>query len=113
MLESPDKVLHQLRALADPEITGVQRGLVGGMMTSGQPVLPSQIASGKVDTKANERTLYQTRVKPFVRNSMDVTAQAVISADRRSIRLSMTPVFNGITGFTTLPVVTNPTIPGR
>jgi tetratricopeptide (TPR) repeat protein len=110
---NPDKVLHQLRALADPEITGVERGLIGGMATSGRPVLPSQIASGKVQPKENERTLYQTRVKPFVQNSMDVTAQAVISADRRTVRLSMTPVFNGVTGFQTLPVLTNPTIPGR
>ncbi len=56
--------------------------------------------------------LYQTRVKPFVQNSLDVTAQAVLSADRRYVRLSMTPVFNTVTGVQNIPVVVNPTIPG-
>jgi hypothetical protein len=56
--------------------------------------------------------LYQTRVKPFVQNAMNITAQAAISADRRYVRLSMSPVFNTVTGFQTVPVVVNPTIPG-
>jgi len=110
--QSRDKVLNQLRALADPEVTGVSRGFSGGMMTSGRPALPSQIASRKSEPSPNDRTLYQTRVKPFVQNSLDVTAQAVLSADRRYVRLSMTPVFSGVTGFQNAPVMVNPTIPG-
>jgi hypothetical protein len=51
-------------------------------------------------------------VSPFVVNSMEVTAQAVISADRRYVRLSMTPVFNTVTGVQALPVISNPLIPG-
>jgi tetratricopeptide (TPR) repeat protein len=110
--QSPDKVLHQLRVLADPEVTGVSRGFSGGMSSSGRPPLPSQIAARKEEPSTNARLLYQTRVKPFVQNSLNVTAQAVLSADRRYVRLSMTPVFNSTTGVRNTPVVVNPTIPG-
>jgi tetratricopeptide (TPR) repeat protein len=114
-VESPDKVFHQLRVLADPEVTGVGRSFNGGIVSQGQPVLPSQLKEGKREAKPtpdNDRTLYQTRVKPFVQNAMDVTASAVLSADRRYVRLSMTPVFNTVTGVRNAPAVVNPTIPG-
>jgi tetratricopeptide (TPR) repeat protein len=112
-VESPDKVMHQLRVLADPEVTGTSRGFNGAMTSTGQPVLPSQIKSGKAsDPTPNDRTLYQTRVKPFVQNAANVTAQAVLSADRRYVRLSMSPVFNTVTGVQNIPLVVNPTIPG-
>ncbi len=114
-MESPDKVFHQLRVLADPEVTGVGRSFNGGIISPGQPVLPSELNQGKRKSSAvpdNDRTLYQTRVKPFVQNAMDVTASAVLSADRRSVRLSMTPVFNTVTGVRNAPAVVNPTIPG-
>jgi hypothetical protein len=110
--QSPDKVLHQLRVLADPEVTGVSRGFSGSTSTAGQPSLPSQMAARKEEPSPNDRTLYQTRVKPFVQNAMDVTAQAVLSADRRYVRLSVSPVFNTLTGVQNTPVVVNPTIPG-
>jgi hypothetical protein len=55
--------------------------------------------------------LYQTKVAAFVANSVDVTAQAVLSADRRSMRVSLTPVFN-TASTAAAPVVTNPLIPG-
>jgi hypothetical protein len=61
---------------------------------------------------ANDRTLYQTRVSPFVKNSVDVTARAVISADRRYLRVSLSPVFNTAAGPQKVPAVVNPTIPG-
>jgi tetratricopeptide (TPR) repeat protein len=113
-VESQDKVLFKLRAMADPEVTGVGRGVSGGVASQGIPVMPSALKSGRADTTlpSDDRTLYQTRVKPFVQNALDVTASAVLSADRRSVRLSMTPVFNTVTGVQTAPVVVNPTIPG-
>ena len=54
--------------------------------------------------------MYQTKVRSFVKNTMDVTAQAVISADRRYVRVSLNPVFSTVTG--AVPVVNNPLIPG-
>jgi tetratricopeptide (TPR) repeat protein len=113
--DNPDKVFHELRRLADPEITGVSRGFSCGVATPGaRTVLPSQLKEGKRPPLPgdNDRMLYQTRVKPFVQNALDVTAQAVLSADRRYVRLSMTPVFNTMTGVQTVPIVVNPTIPG-
>jgi hypothetical protein len=112
---NPDKVLHKLRVLADPEVTGVGRNPSGDVVSQGRPVLPSQIKSGQRGPSMapdNDRTLYQTRVKPFVQNALDVTASAVLSADRRSLRLSVTPVFNTVKAAPNTPVVVNPTIPG-
>ncbi len=111
-----DKILHKLRLLADPDIVGVGRGFSGDVGSQGgAPFLPSKIKEGKVDVppSKDDRTMYQARVKPFVQNSISVTAQAVISADRRYVRLSVSPVFNTLTGFQPIagPVI-NPTIPG-
>ncbi len=114
VVESPDKVFHQLRVLSDPEVTSVGRSF-SGIGSQGQPVLPSEIKAGRrksSTTPDNDRTLYQTRVRPFVQNAMDVTASAVLSADRRYLRLSMTPLFNTVTSGRNAPVVNNPTIPG-
>ena len=55
---------------------------------------------------------YQTRVKPFVGNSLSLTAQATISADRRYVRLSVAPVFNTVTGTNQQPSVILSLIPG-
>ena len=59
----------------------------------------------------NDRTLYQNRVRSFVANSVDVTAQAVLSADRRSIRVSLTPVSSTATSSKPVQVV-SPVFPG-
>jgi tetratricopeptide (TPR) repeat protein len=83
-----DAVLSQLRRLADPEVTGTERGRKGGVVAPGRP--PARPTAGAVPKSTEkDRTLYQSRVAPFVANSVDVTAQAVISADRRYVRLSL------------------------
>jgi hypothetical protein len=51
-------------------------------------------------------------VAPFVKNSVDVTARAVLSADRRYLRVSLSPVLNPATGPRQAPRVLNATIPG-
>src|SRR5207237_1418150 len=89
---------------------------VWGRPLGGKAQLKSILNQGPEDDAEqmapNDRTLYQTRVAPFVKNSVDVTAQAVLSADRRYVRLSMTPVFNAVANVKAAPVVTNPTLPG-
>jgi hypothetical protein len=113
--ENPDAVFHQLRLLSDPELAGYEaQGLRGGVATPGGAAL-----SADRDRRPGpgggeeERTVWQTKVKQFVTNSVDVTAQATISADRRYVRLSLTPVFNVVTGVKTIPgTVANPLIPG-
>ena len=61
---------------------------------------------------SKDMVTYQTRVNPFVANSVDLTAQAVISADRRYVRLSLSPMFNVVSGVQPVPVVRSPLIPG-
>ena len=56
--------------------------------------------------------VYQNKVATFMKQSMDVTAQAVLSADRRSMRFSVTPQFTPAGVNQTQPVVNNPLIPG-
>jgi hypothetical protein len=104
-----DRVLHTLRALADPEVNGYESSVRGGLATTGRPV--ARLPSRREEQAPDERTLYHTKVAPFVTNSIDVTAQASISADRRYVRLSLAPVFNTVTGFG-LPTVINTVIPG-
>ena len=53
---------------------------------------------------------YQSKLSSFIANSLEVTTQTVMAADRRSMRVSMTPVFN--TASDARPIVSNPVIPG-
>jgi hypothetical protein len=94
------RVLHTLRALADPEVSGYEGGVRGGLQTTGRPVV-RRPQSRPEEILPEERTLYNTKVGAFFNASVDVTAQASISADRRYVRLSVVPVFNTITGINT------------
>ena len=65
------------------------------------------------DPSPDDRSYYQTKIASFVKNSLDVTAQAVLSSDRRYVRVSLAPVAvptaaadNGP------PTVADPVIPG-
>jgi hypothetical protein len=112
--ESPDAVLHKLRALSDPELAGYEaQGFKGGLSAPGRAVSPSAPARpAPEDAGLGERTLCATKVKSFVSNSLDVTAQAVLSADRRSVRVSLSPVFASGAQPSGKPAVRDPVIPG-
>jgi len=111
-VETISNVLTELRKLADPEITGVTRGIRGGTYTNGMPRASSVTGKGKeAAASPNDRLLFQNKVDQVLGHGVDVTAQAVLSADRRSIRLSMTPVFEAAPR-STQPIVTSPLIPG-
>jgi hypothetical protein len=105
--EGTGQVMNKLRALADPEVTGYEAGsLRGGVFA------PNARPAGRAAKPTfNGQRQYQTRVSPFFNNTSNVTAQAVISADRRYVRLSLNLNFAGITGMFP-PIVTNPTVPG-
>jgi len=108
VLSDSDRILTRLRNLADPETTGVECGIHGGVGSSGylnEPKARTEDHGGEV--------AYQTKVSPFVTNSYDLTAQAVISADRRYVRLSLTPAFNTFNRLQGSQVpFNNPLIPG-
>ena len=103
------EVMNKLRALADPDVRGFQQGNQGGVASSGRPVTRS--STRVLQHHENDRTLIQNKVKSFVANTLEVTSQAVLSADRRSIRLSVQPVFG--TPLTDKPAqVISPIFPG-
>jgi hypothetical protein len=112
--ENARQVWGKLRALADPEATGYEYGgLRGGAYAPGARRSASRPPARAPRPAAAGREVYQTRVASFVKNSVDVTARAVLSSDHRYLRLSLSPVFGPVAGPAAAPAVVNPTIPGR
>jgi hypothetical protein len=111
---SSDEVISKLSRYSEEEVTGIEKGFAGGV--GGTPRAPRGVAAAKPEVEApkaldRNRTLYQSRVRSLVNSGVDVTAQAVLSADRRSVRVSMQPVFNTMDA--SKPVkVTSPVVPG-
>jgi tetratricopeptide (TPR) repeat protein len=99
----------KLRALADPEIRGMEATGLTGELASGRPA--PQVGRPS-DPSPNDRLLHQTRVKQFVDAAVDVTAQSVITADRRFVRVSLSANFFQVLPGPTKPAVANPFIPG-
>ncbi|HXG09183.1 MAG TPA: VWA domain-containing protein [Gemmataceae bacterium] len=110
-LASNPSLMAQLRDLASPVEFGTEpgiRGCVGGagLTMTREPARPLERPRG-------EEVKYETKVAQFAVNTgANVTAQAAISADRRYVRLSMTPVFNTVTGVRTTPVINTSVLPG-
>ncbi|PHX63852.1 MAG: hypothetical protein CK551_03905, partial [Planctomycetaceae bacterium] len=99
----------QLRDIADPEVTGFQRGT--SIASGAIPIEMEAPAPSKND--GNDKILYQTRVQSFMKNAMDVTTQVVLSSDRRSMRVSVTPVFESTANIKPgTTVVNSSVIPG-
>jgi hypothetical protein len=105
-LASTSEVMTKLRNLADPEFSGATPprtwGSAGGSSRTGR---------GPMNRHQPEQVASQARVSPFFTNSVDLTAQAVVSADRRYVRLSVNPFFRVVTPSTTA-VFSVPLIPG-
>lgn len=103
-------VLTQLRDLADPEITGFQKS--SGIANGGIPVdVVNNSPAGK--NQGAEQVLYQTRVQSFMKNTLEMTAQVSLSADRRNMRVSVTPRFEAMGAYQPgSTVVTSSVIPG-
>jgi len=104
-----DRVWTQLRALSEPSENGT--GLRGDLGASGSSASAREPVRA-MDGARGEQMAYQTQVKPFVSNSLSLTAQATISADRRYVRLSVAPMFTTVTGTNQQPSVVLPLIPG-
>ena len=99
----------QLRDIADPEVTGFQRGT--SIASGAIPIEMEAPAANKND--GNDKILYQTRVQSFMKNAMDMTTQVVLSSDRRSMRVSVTPVFESTANIKPgATVVNSSVIPG-
>jgi hypothetical protein len=105
-------VLDQLRDLANPETYGGNAGFQGGAGSPGSAAVPTSVAAKASAPSADDRVLYQNKVANFMKQSLDVTAQTVLSGDRRTLRLSLTPEFNAASVNSTQPAVNTTVIPG-
>ena len=102
-------ILTQLRDIADPEITGIQKG---NSIANGE--IPVDVVSnGPSGKQGADQLLYQTRVQSFMKNTLEMTAQVSMSADRRNMRVSLTPKFEAMGAYQPgSTVVTSSVIPG-
>jgi hypothetical protein len=102
-----DEVLIKLRDLVNPDVgssnTGGRTGSFGAT--------PNR---GKVSLNRNqpEEVNYETRVSPFAPSNIDMTVQAIVSADRRYVRLNVAPMFATWTGLGPGNLVNIPMVPG-
>jgi len=109
----PDKetrsMFSQLRGIANPQTTGVDNsGLRGGTSSLGGL---SEVKAKFEPRKREERGQqnYQQRIAPLIGNTASLTTQAIITDDRRFVRLSVNAFFNGVTG--TTPAIRSFVIP--
>ncbi len=107
-----DDIQARLRALADPESTGVAPGVAGGVggVREFRPSRPAK-STEKPSNIGKAASLYQSRVRTLTSGGVDMTTQAVLSADRRTVNVTIKPVFN--TAAASKPVtVNNSAVPG-
>ncbi len=108
-----DHVLSQLRNLSSPEYSGVQHVNPNRGASMGGSPIGDRPGSRSADGQKDSRVLYQTKVSSFVKDSMDLTAQAVLAADRRSMRITVSPVYTPTSNQApTAPAINNPLLPG-
>jgi tetratricopeptide (TPR) repeat protein len=107
----PD-ILAELRNAADPEITGVQKGFRAQTISPTATRVSIATPDRAPDPSPNDRAFYQTKIDSFVKNSLDVTAQAVLSADRRHVRVSLAPLAAPASVSDRPVTVSDPVIPG-
>jgi hypothetical protein len=84
--------ISQLQRLADPSEGGFGGTPIGFDGPGGRP------DNTDPEPGAHDELTFQTRVAPSFNNRIDATVQAVLSADRRYVRLSLSPTFNVVTG---------------
>jgi hypothetical protein len=100
-------LMNKLRKMSEPEVQGVTTvGIHGSTVGMGETV-PSAVPASLTPTGGEQ---YQSKLSSFIANSLEVTTQATMAADRRSMRVSMTPVFNTATD--AKPVLSYTGIPG-
>jgi tetratricopeptide (TPR) repeat protein len=111
------RILERLRDIADPYFAGVTPSrITGGAGLSRYGIEARQPASGSGQPKegpSSEQTAFQGAVAPLNGWAANLTTTAVVSADRRYVRLNMSPVFVSGIGSPLFPPTFNfPSIPG-
>ena len=98
-------LMNKLRKMSEPDVQDVTVGLSGSTVGMGETPMSAPTSMTPVGGEQ-----YQSKLSSFIANSLEVTTQATMAADRRSVRVSMTPVFNTVTD--AKPVVSYSGIPG-
>jgi tetratricopeptide (TPR) repeat protein len=105
-------ILSELRSLADPDVTGVTKGFQAHTSSPTATQVAPVVAKAP-EPSPNDQAYFQTKISSFVKNSLDVTAQATLSADRRHVRVSLAPLSAPSAATSDRPVVvSDPLIPG-
>jgi hypothetical protein len=107
-MASTSDIIRKLRNMAEPSFGNGAMG--GGVAGPGQQTAEAAPEFG--ESKNSGFFAGQNKVNTFLSNGADMSAQAVISSDRRSVRVSLSSVFNTVTRNLEIPVVSNPLIPG-
>jgi hypothetical protein len=105
-------VLERLRDLASGEFTGFGNSMRGAAGSATGAGVDRTRPSHRYKTGGKEETAFQTEVSPFFNNSANVNVQAIVSADRRYVRLNVNASFRMISRVNAVPVIFNTGIPG-
>jgi hypothetical protein len=101
---SPDRVFNLLRSMSEPSFNAASKTPMAGG-TSAEGEMPGQMMDFTADI--GPEIVHQNRMQNAT--GADMQGQAVVSADRKSIKWSMSPVFQTATA---QPEVNLSTIPG-
>jgi tetratricopeptide (TPR) repeat protein len=89
----PDRVFNLLRAMAEPAYAGMAKQHVAASGTSAAGTLNSQVMNSAVEM--GPEVYHQQKLGSGT--GADLVGQAVVSSDRRSVRVSAAPVFQTAT----------------
>jgi tetratricopeptide (TPR) repeat protein len=101
-----DKVLNKLRKIADPEFSGKDIQMAGGLGAVGT----REVAATAGGPQMNG-AIYQTKLASAVSNGSDLTAQAIVGPDQ-TVQMKLSPVFRTGNRSRSKPAVWIPLIPG-
>jgi hypothetical protein len=110
-LAGRDQVLNDLRALADGDHTRIDSSMRGATTASGS-TQPSANPFAGAEPRRDGGLMYQTRVTPVAQTGVDVIAQVSMDAGGSNMRVTLSPVFQGVQAQTAKAGMNNPLLPG-
>jgi hypothetical protein len=89
----PDRIFNLLRSMAEPTLAPSRTPLVGG--TSADGAMTTQLMDMTPDV--GPEVVHQNKQTLGMNTGTDMQSQATLAADRRSIKVSLAPVFQTAT----------------
>lgn len=106
------QAFNKLRNLAEPHNVGMENNMRGGLASAGVPTPQRVTSRSSASRNPADQVTYQSKVTPSVASGADLAAQATVSSDRKSVRLSLSPVYQTMNRPPSGPLVTSPLLPG-